>query len=120
MKESLTRARNRAVTPLSKEMQEIIIEARREKVRNKTREKERERRGEVLRSTIRRRRKGPPAHVLEHMSEADRKRDKILRGVSEVGYVGMVKSMSGRRMKKPNLWRELEGDISESRADNDV
>ena len=77
LRDSVKLARQRAVTPLTEEMLEVLKEARREKIRNKTREKERERRGEVLRSTLRRRRQTPPAHVLERMSEAERRKDRI-------------------------------------------
>lgn len=94
-------------------MLSTLLAARREKVRNKTSERERERRGEVLQSTLRRRRKGPPAHVLDRMSEEERKRDKVLRGVSEVGYVGMLKSKAGRKMRDPGMWRRLEGETAE-------
>lgn len=107
LKGSITLARQRAVTPPSDEMLAVIKEARREKIRNKTHEKERERRGEVLKSTLRRRRKRPPAHVISRMSDTDRRRDQIARGVSEVGYVGMVKDLLGRRMKNPTLWNDL-------------
>lgn len=108
IKNSMALAWQRAVTPFSEDMAGILKEARREKIRNKTREKERERKGEVLRATIRRRRKGPPAHILERMSEEERRLDKVARGVSEVGYVGMVKSQMNRRMKDPTLWQKLD------------
>ena len=115
--ERFGRALERANSEYPPELLAAIKEARREKVRNKTRERERERRGEVLRCTIERRRKGPPAHVLVKMPEWKRKADRVIRSVSEVGYVGMMKSRMGVKMKNPNLWRELEegkaGDESE-------
>ncbi|EJD05319.1 uncharacterized protein FOMMEDRAFT_103305 [Fomitiporia mediterranea MF3/22] len=110
IRESITRAAQRALTPYPPEMLKAIKEARREKIRNKTRERERERRGEVLRCTIERSRKRPPAHVLATMPVWKQRADKVVRGVSEVGYVGMMKSRMGVKMKNPNLWRELEGE----------
>jgi len=46
-----------------------IKQARRNKILNKTREKQRERAGEVLNSTLRRRRKGVPAHIWAKMRD---------------------------------------------------
>ncbi|KAF9528710.1 hypothetical protein CPB83DRAFT_309370 [Crepidotus variabilis] len=89
-------------TPFSPEMFEKILEARREKVRNKTREKERERRGELTSSAIRRLRRGPPAHVLERMTPKQRAMDKIARSGIEVGYVALVKSRLGMKLKDPD------------------
>ncbi|KAJ7212747.1 hypothetical protein B0H12DRAFT_1213443 [Mycena haematopus] len=78
---------------------DMLRAARREKVANKTRERMRERRGEILRCTIERARKGPPAHVLARMTPAERRADRIIRGVGEVGYVGMVKRRMGGKLR---------------------
>lgn len=86
---------------------DTIIEARREKIRNKTRERERERRGELTKSAIKRRRKGPPAHILAKMTPKEREMDKISRSLSEVGYVAVVKKRLGFKLKNPEAAREL-------------
>ncbi|KAI5120396.1 hypothetical protein M0805_000175 [Coniferiporia weirii] len=98
----------RAVTPYSAEMLSAIREARLEKPRNKTRERERERRGEVLPRIIRRKRQEPPAHILAKMPDWRRHADKVARGISEVGYVAMMKRRLGRGMKNAHQWKELE------------
>lgn len=95
----LNRDIERAQMPVSPALQEMARAARREKVRNKTRERMRERRGEILRCTLARKRKGPPAHVLVHMSPEDRHADKVVRAVGEVGYVGMVKRRMGMKLR---------------------
>ncbi|KAK7033169.1 hypothetical protein R3P38DRAFT_2921146 [Favolaschia claudopus] len=89
----------RAHTLVSPELAKLLLDARREKVANKTRERMRERRGEILRCTIERARKGPPAHVLAKMTPAQRHDDHVIRGVSEVGYVGMVKRRMGMKLR---------------------
>ena len=83
-------------------------EARREKIRNKTRERERERRGEVFKAVRERQAKGPPAHVLARMSPERRRLDKVVRSLSEVGYVAMVKKKLGFRLKDDETWRVFE------------
>lgn len=85
--------------PISPELQEMVRAARREKIANKTRERMRERRGEILPRTLKRARQGPPAHVLVHMSPAQRHVDKVVRGVGEVGYVGMLKRRMGMKLR---------------------
>jgi hypothetical protein len=85
--------------PVSPALQEMLRAARREKVVNKTRERARERRGEILRRTVERARKGPPAHVLVRMTPAERHADRVVRGVGEVGYVGMVKRRMGVKLR---------------------
>jgi hypothetical protein len=92
-------------TPYPNELLATIKNARREKIVNKTRERERERRGEVLPCTIRRRRKGPPAHVLRTMTPEQQRMDKIARSVSEVGYVGLVKKQLGFKLRNPEAWK---------------
>ena len=63
----------RLVSPFPPEMLTAIKQARRDKILNNTRELERERRGQILACTIRRRNKGPPAHILAKMTEEDTK-----------------------------------------------
>ncbi|KAJ7662124.1 hypothetical protein DFH06DRAFT_1043028 [Mycena polygramma] len=89
----------RSQTPPSPALLETLRAARREKIANKTRERLRERRGEVLPRTLARARKGPPAHLLPHMTRAERHADRIVRGVAEVGYVGMVKRRMGVKLR---------------------
>ncbi|KAH8112251.1 hypothetical protein DFH11DRAFT_1706665 [Phellopilus nigrolimitatus] len=108
IRNSLDRDSKRASTPYPPDMLEAIKEARREKVRNKTRERQRELRGEVLPRTLERSRQRPPAHVRVKMSREQLHMDRVVRSVSEVGYVGMVKSQMGRNMKNPDKWKELE------------
>ncbi|KAJ7691762.1 hypothetical protein B0H17DRAFT_1285526 [Mycena rosella] len=95
----LDRDNARSQTPISPELQEMVRAARREKVANKTRERMRERRGEILPRTLKRARKGPPAHVLVHMTPQERHADRVVRGVGEVGYVGMVKRRMGMKLR---------------------
>jgi hypothetical protein len=112
----LAKAQARVKMPYPPEMLARIKEARRQKIANKTRELERERRGEVLRRTIRRRNKGPPAPVLTLMSEREKHLDKISRSsVSEVGYVGLVKRKLGFKLRDPELWK-AEGGWEEDKA----
>ena len=82
-----------------------VKQARREKILNKTRLLERERRGEILPRTIRRRNKGPPAHILAKMTKEERRLDKLARHVSEVGAVAMAKMKLGHKMKDPDAWK---------------
>ena len=107
MDETFIRDQERANRPFPPELLEDIIEARRTKIRNKTREKERERRGEILKSTLRRQRKGPPAHILAKMSPERRRMDKVARSLSEVGYVALVKRRLGMRLRDPDAGLEL-------------
>jgi len=108
MKDCFERENERANAPIPPEMAAQVKEARREKFRNKARESERERRGEVLNRTLKRRRKGPPAHVLAVMTEKQKVWDKVARSVSEVGYVAAVKRKLGFKLREPSLWkREL-------------
>jgi hypothetical protein len=91
----------------------MVKEARREKIRNKTREGERERRGEILRSTVKRMNKGPPAHVLAKMTPEQKMRDRVLRGPGEAGYAGRVKREAGMRLKDDQSWRREDGEPHE-------
>ncbi|KAJ7036609.1 hypothetical protein C8F04DRAFT_1233093 [Mycena alexandri] len=115
----LSRDIARAKTPVSPALQATLLAARREKVANKTRERARERRGVVLPGTLRRARKGPPAHILVHMSPQERHLDRVVRGVGEVGYVGMIKRRMGVKLRdggkglaRENGW-DLEGEARE-------
>ena len=103
--ETFKRDTERSLMTYSPEMLAAIKRARHEKVVNKTGERERERRGEVLRQTIRRRNKGPPAHVLARMTPEEKHMDKVVRSVSEVGYVGQVKRRLGFRLRDPEGWK---------------
>lgn len=73
----------------------------------------RERRGEVLKKTLRRARKGPPAHVLNVMTEEEKHLDRVSRSTSEVGYVAQAKIKLGWKLKDPEKWR-LEGGKQEN------
>ncbi|KAG6856880.1 hypothetical protein H0H87_012460 [Tephrocybe sp. NHM501043] len=105
IKETFVRDQRRRDEPYSKEMLDAIMAARREKIANKTRELERERRGEILRRTILRQRKGPPAHVLAMLTPEQRRIDKAVRNVSEVGYVAKLKRKLGFKLRNPNAWK---------------
>ena len=111
--DTFRRDTERASTPYAPAMLAAIKQARREKIANKTRERERERRGEILRRTVLRRNKGPPAHVLRRMTEEERKMDKVVRSVSEVGYVGQVKRKLGFKLRDPELWKREIGDVGD-------
>jgi hypothetical protein len=89
----------RLLSPYPPELIDALKRAQRDKIENKTRERERERRGEILAITRRRRRKGPPAHVLVDMTPEQRKMDKIARSPSRAGYVRLVKDRLGFRMR---------------------
>lgn len=103
MELSYAREYKRATSSFPPAMLEQIRAARREKVENKTREVQRERAGQVINRTLRRARKGPPAHVLVRMSPLRRYYDKVARSsVSEVGYVGWVKKKLGFKLSNPD------------------
>jgi hypothetical protein len=90
-------------TPYPPALLKAIAQARRNRANNKRHEREREKRGEVLTATIKRRNKGPPAHVLEMMTEEERWMDRMARrSVSEVGIVGSVKRRLGWRLREPD------------------
>ncbi|KAF9553461.1 hypothetical protein CPC08DRAFT_754223 [Agrocybe pediades] len=97
----------RAAMKFPPDMVAAVFEARRERIRNKTREKERERKGEILRSTLKRRRKAPPPHILSKMTPKQREMDKVARSLSEVGYVALVKRRLGFKLKDPEAGLEL-------------
>ena len=114
--EDIQAARERAIERSSRPIPEWLIhavkKARTNRIANKTRELERERQGEVLPRTIKRRRKGPPAHVLAKMTPEEKKMDKVVRSVSEVGYVAMMKRKFGIKMRNPDAWRVEVGSTS--------
>ncbi|KAJ7609065.1 hypothetical protein FB45DRAFT_845677 [Roridomyces roridus] len=95
----MSRSFARRYEPIPPELVDNARAARREKIANKTRERMRERRGEILPSTLRRARKGPPAHILVRMTPEQKHVDKVVRGVGEVGYVGMVKQRMGVKLR---------------------
>ncbi|KAJ3717316.1 hypothetical protein DFJ43DRAFT_1099789 [Lentinula guzmanii] len=98
----------RNLRPFSPELLEQVRRARQNKIANKTKERERERRGEILRSTRKRWRKGLTPHLLSTMSEEQKKKELIvLRSTAEVGYVGLLKKRKGWKLKKPKT--EVEG-----------
>lgn len=107
IEKSMALERERIRQSFSPELMERIFEARREKVRNKSHEREREHRGEETKSSLRRKRKGPPAHILAKMTAEQRKMDEISRSLSEAGYVGLVKKRLGFKLKDPEHPLEL-------------
>ncbi|THH28267.1 hypothetical protein EUX98_g5923 [Antrodiella citrinella] len=106
MNERIKLGFQRQSLPYPPEMLAQIKQARREKIANKTREYQREARGEILRRTIRRANKGPPAHVLAKMTPLQKHLDKVSRSsVSEVGYVGWAKRKLGWKLRNPDAWK---------------
>jgi len=92
----------RMMRPFPEALLDQVREARRNKIVNKTKELQRERRGEVVTRTLKRRRKGLPAHVWDKLSDKERRAQLIMqRSASEVGYVGMLKKERGRKLKEP-------------------
>lgn len=112
----------RSQTPISKELKEAVMQARRDKIANKIREREREARGEILPCTIQRKSKGPPAHVLAIMTEREKLRDNVVRSsASEVGYVGKMKRQLGWNLKHPEAWKAEGGwEQEKERLDREV
>ncbi|KAL4249083.1 hypothetical protein ABKN59_007525 [Abortiporus biennis] len=106
----------RSNQPVPEELLESLKAARKELIANKTRELEREARGQVIRRTIRRSRKGPPAHVLDLMTERQKHLDKVSRSsVSEVGYVGLTKKLLGWKLKDPDVFKAEDGPNEDQR-----
>uniref|UniRef100_A0A0W0FC54 Complex 1 LYR protein domain-containing protein n=1 Tax=Moniliophthora roreri TaxID=221103 RepID=A0A0W0FC54_MONRR len=108
---------NKYTRPYPEELIEKAREARRKKIAHKTDERERERRGEVLKSTRKRMRKGLPAHLLSTLSKEDIKEELIIRrSRSEVGYVGHLKQRRGWKLKIPKgqadgkTWSVIDGE----------
>lgn len=110
------RDKQREMSQPSEELLSALHEARQERIRNKTREKERERRGETTFSSVKRRRKGIPAHIRERLSKEQIHRDAVSRSLSEVGYVALVKSRNGQKLKDDKTWREMEHGKAENQA----
>jgi hypothetical protein len=104
----------RANTPFPPALLKQIVGARRAKIRNKTVELQRERRGVMTTRALRRKRKSMPAHILATSSEKARRYDRIVRSVSEVGYVGMVKERVGHGSQK-GKWRLYEEGLKRNR-----
>lgn len=109
------RENERARLPFPEEVLEAARQARKRKLAYRTERKMRERAGEVLPSTLERRRKAPPAHVLARMSEREKREDAAMRSLSEVGYVGMLKARYGRRMRDEARWKAMEEGEEERR-----
>ncbi|THV05366.1 hypothetical protein K435DRAFT_647156 [Dendrothele bispora CBS 962.96] len=100
----------RMMRPFPPDLIDQVREARKNKIANRTKELKRERRGEVTARTLKRRRKGLPAHVWTKLSEKDRKEELIVqRSVSEVGYVGMLKKERGWKLSEPK--EKVEGKV---------
>ncbi|TFL06778.1 hypothetical protein BDV98DRAFT_164273 [Pterulicium gracile] len=98
---------NRRITsPVPETLVLALKAARTEKIRNKTHERERERSGEVLRSTLQRRRRGVPAETRRQLSPARRRLDRVSREEGEVGFVRKVKADLGMRIKDDLTWRK--------------
>ncbi|KII86734.1 hypothetical protein PLICRDRAFT_55645 [Plicaturopsis crispa FD-325 SS-3] len=107
--------------PFPPELLEKVKAARTAKIKNKTRENKRERRGEITNRTIWRRNKGPPAHVLQHMSPKQKEMDRVVRSTSEVGYVGMIKRQLGFKLRDPDAWKvEIGKDENRRRLDEEA
>ncbi|EKM51750.1 uncharacterized protein PHACADRAFT_199254 [Phanerochaete carnosa HHB-10118-sp] len=103
MELSYAREYQRANASFPPKMLKQVKNARRMKVENKTRERQRELAGQVINRTIRRARRGPPAHVLTFMTPRRRYYDRVARSsVTEVGYVGWVKKKLGFKLKNPD------------------
>ncbi|KAJ3722016.1 hypothetical protein C8R42DRAFT_721559 [Lentinula raphanica] len=97
-----TTARN--LRPFSPVLLEQVRRARQNKIVNKTKERERERRGEILRVTRKRWKKGLTPHLLSTMSEKEKREELIVqRSSSEVGYVGLLKKRKGWKLKDPKM-----------------
>ncbi|TFK52819.1 hypothetical protein OE88DRAFT_1656428 [Heliocybe sulcata] len=121
MNESYRLDAEREASPYPPELVEMVRNARREKIANKTRERERERRGEVLACTVRRMRKGPPAHVAIKMTEEQKRLDKASRSPSEVGYVAIAKRKLGHKLRNPEAWKvEIGRDEDQERFHEEV
>ena len=98
---------NRRITaPVPESLLQALKAARTEKIRNKTHERERERRGEVLRSTLRRRQRGLPAETRRQLSPERRRLVRVSREEGEVGYVRKVKAKLGMRIEDDVTWRK--------------
>lgn len=113
MQDSFKLDEERLNTPFSPSLLSQIRSARHRRHVNKQTERLREKRGEVLRRTIKRRNKGPPAHVLALMTPEERKMDKVVRSVSEVGFVGMMKRRMGFKLRDGESWKKEFGWSSE-------
>jgi hypothetical protein len=83
----------------SSEILAAIKRARHEKVINKTREHEREQVGGQFGGGTR-----DYLHVLARMTQEGNHMDKVVRSVSEVGYVGQLKRRLELRLKDRDGW----------------
>jgi hypothetical protein len=86
----------RKLLPYSSAMLSQIRAAKKERIRNKRTEREKEKCGLVTNSTLKRRRRSYPAHVMYKWTEKHKKEMLSVRqSVSEVGYHGMLKRRFG-------------------------
>lgn len=113
MRKSFDLDLERASTPFPPTLLAKIEEARIFRHANKQYEHMRQKRGEVTTTTLKRRRKGPPAHVLSLMTPEETKADQAVRSVSEVGYVGMLKRRMEWRLRDTDSWKKEYGQESE-------
>ncbi|EIN13030.1 hypothetical protein PUNSTDRAFT_98064 [Punctularia strigosozonata HHB-11173 SS5] len=105
----------RLQTPFPPSVLDSIKAARTRKIAYYTSMRARERAGEHTPLSVERMRRMPPAHVLQQMSQQQRINDRVVRSVSEVGYVGMVKERVGVRTRRRGLWRVYEEGKEENR-----
>lgn len=75
---------------------------------------ERDRKGDYSSKSLKRRRQGPPAHVLSYMSEETRALEVAARGSSEVGYVALAKTKLGIPLKIPDQWNKEVGKFTKA------
>jgi hypothetical protein len=108
----------RATTPFPPALLEQIVAARRRKIRNKTTELARERSGEMTARAHRRKRQMLPGHLMNVRSPKERRYDRVVRSLSEVGYVGMIKERIGRG-PKTGAWRLYEEGQKQNRTQLD-
>lgn len=106
---SFSREEARLHAPYTDELIKIIEVARREKHHNLTNEKIRERRGEMTRKWLKRRRSRPPTLIRYRMTEKEKMTWWVSKCVSEVGYIGMLKSKLGIKLKDPDAWQREHG-----------
>lgn len=99
------RGEARLTAPVTPQLYETLVAARRYKIENKTREKENARRGVWSKKVLQRARQRPPAHILEKMNDRQKEIDRIKRLPGEAGYVGMIKRMAGMKLKDTETWK---------------
>ncbi|KAI0684931.1 hypothetical protein BC835DRAFT_1387032 [Cytidiella melzeri] len=109
LRQTFTADAERLFSSFSPRLIECVAAARREKVLNKIRERQREMKGEVLKRTIERARRGLPAWLLHRMSPKKIKLVSVAKSsISEVGYIGHAKKTLGWKVKE-DPWRMEDG-----------